>query len=233
MTVWAYGDSWTAGDQDSPQNSTSYLQILENERYKISYVAHFAKSINATLKNKAYPGSGNFPQLDLLLFDLHREKIKKNDIIIFGVTAASRDRANIAFDGQYPIGDHIKGGPSTLSKELFAENIWLNDHFMTLATLDKIKSVYGIRLYSVYAFSRPTDEHDKYFETLISDLSLMDVLCGEKYLSNNHPGHILSAIPQEFRHLFTDRGHPSPVGHRHLGDWLYNVHKKYEKSFHI
>jgi hypothetical protein len=70
MKVWAYGDSFVAGDQDIPEINNALESTMEYNRYNVSFVSHLAKQLNVPLINRGISGCSNFVQLDKLFLDV-------------------------------------------------------------------------------------------------------------------------------------------------------------------
>jgi hypothetical protein len=66
MKLWAYGDSFVAGDQDIPGRVDAIPENMEYNRYNVSFASVLAKQLNVTLINRAISGCSNFVQLDQL-----------------------------------------------------------------------------------------------------------------------------------------------------------------------
>ena len=52
MKIWAYGDSFVAGDQDIPDRVDAIEEHTEYNRYNVSFASHLAKQLNVPLINK-------------------------------------------------------------------------------------------------------------------------------------------------------------------------------------
>ena len=93
IKIWAYGDSFVAGDQDDPKRIDAIPEIMEYNRYNVSFAAHLAKNLGIDIINRAISGCSNFVQLDKLFKDA--ASIAQDDIVIFGISSPLRDRFQI------------------------------------------------------------------------------------------------------------------------------------------
>lgn len=218
MKIWAYGDSFTAGDQDVPQSHSNYLEISKKEKYEISYVAQLAKLFASELENKAKPGSGNFPQLDLLIQDL--SNIEDEDLVIFGITTSTRDRGNIITRGDNPLLSP-SWGHSTIHPDIELNRIWENDQLITISVLDKIAEMGKFKLIYFYVFHKTIEDYDYCSNNLLFKETLVDVLTDFKFVGYGNPGHKYDMIPEEYKKYFTEKYHPSPEGHIKFAKWAH------------
>lgn len=233
MKLWAYGDSFVAGDQDIPGRIDAISEHTEYNRYNISFASHLAKKLNAELINRAISGCGNYPQLDKLLLDI--ENIKTNDIVIFGLTTTWRDRYSLPSNCPQVVSP--TRGPSMLHRDLLY-NEKLNklptfDLFYILSVLEKIEHLFNFPIIKFNAF------HDVQTEADSIDKKLFQF---KNFIGLNVPGNTLIDLllnrwgdptprivdhsqwmpPKEYRHLFTDKSHPSIEGHKFIAEWMHN-----------
>ena len=123
-TIHAFGDSFVAADQDERHDDLEYREYL---KYNVSFAALIAEHLNVPLVNCAEYGSGNYPQIDRLILNLQNEKIKSDDIVLFGFTSSIRGRS------------------------ASVKNPWL--HFFTTMLILFIMAT--VTLYGVYLYTRP------------------------------------------------------------------------------
>lgn len=235
MRIWAYGDSFVAGDQDIPGRIDAIEEHMQFNRYNISFVSHLAKSIGVELINRAVSGSGNFPQIDKLLFDSQR--FDKQDIILFGITSTWRDR--LSLPNRYPAILEKNRGPFLLDLELYeSENfnlIPIIDLMYITSILENIENKLGIRIFKFNCFHNVFIESNDYFKTYFNpknyinfeqpDNTLTDVLLDFYNNINSNHDHSKVKIPKNYKRFFTSKNHPSELGHRKLADWFFNYFK--------
>jgi hypothetical protein len=238
MKIWAYGDSFVAGDQDIPGKVNAVPEIMEYNRYNVSFAVHLAKKLNAELINRGISGCSNFVQLDKLLLDA--PNIAANDIVLFGLTTPWRDRFMLPHE--CPTFFKDTRGPSMLNRELITENfpifkIPTIDLFYVLSVIEKIESNFNIKVVKFNAF------HDSIIESTYIDKKLFKF---NNFIGLNTPGNTLldmltdnwgNAIkrisdhskwtpPEKYKHLFTEQSHPSIEGHKRIAEWLETELKK-------
>lgn len=232
MTLWAYGDSFVAGDQDIPGVVNAIESTMEYNRYNVSFAAHLARKLNVDLINRGISGCSNFVQLDKLFLDA--PSIKKDDIVLFGLTTAYRDR----FTMPLVCPEYLKDtrGPALIHRELVSENrnfkkIPTIDLFYVLSVIEKIESIFGITVIKFNLFhdvisesseiDKPTFKFKNFIGLDTPGNTLLDVL-------TNNWGNDISRIsdhskwipPNEYSHLFTTQSHPSIEGHKKIAEWL-------------
>ena len=115
MTIWAYGDSFVAGDQDEKDKNNADISVMEYNRYNVSFVSHLSNMLEIDLVNRAVSGSGNFPQIDKLLVD--SKKFKDSDIVLFGITSTWRDRFSLPHHFPEILNKNI--GPFLIDMDLY------------------------------------------------------------------------------------------------------------------
>jgi hypothetical protein len=237
MKMWAYGDSFVAGDQDIPGRVDAIKEHTEYNRYNVSFASHFAKKLNIPLINRGISGCSNFVQLDKLWLDA--PSIEPTDVVIFGITTSWRDRYTLPST----VPQYFKDtrGPAILNRELLGndqeERIAIIDLFYILSVIEKIETLFNIKIVKFNLF------HDVVKESSIEDLkffkfdrfiglhtngnTLLDVL-------TDNWGNPISRIsdhskwipPVEYKHLFTRNSHPNVEGHKKIAVWLENELKK-------
>ena len=240
--LYAFGDSFVAGDQDenSVLQTTCWGNELERVRYEISFISHVAKFLNVPLKNCAIPGSGNIPQLDILTEKVLSGQIKKGDKIFFGFTTFYRDRA--ALDPVRILNPNR--GPCFADREIFRNNRLLIEYFdycYILSILEKIKNLYEIDIRCINLVDKTYYRHVfpqyKDFHNSFSDNKFF-ITCDYPYNNTlihiltdtwgtpdcvfhlQHANHEVVNIPLECAHLFTPHWHPSIEGHKKIAKWL-------------
>lgn len=232
MKIWAYGDSFVAGDQDDPKRIDAIPEIMEYNRYNVSFAAHLAKSLEIDITNRAISGCSNFVQLDRLFKDA--KFIAKDDIVIFGVSSPLRDRFQIPLN--YPEFVKDTRGPTLGDRDLFAKKnihrVPIVDMFYLLSTIEKIEQLYNIKIIKINAFHNfmedcPLEEKHKFqFENFLGlhdpNNTLLDVLIdnwlGTQMLATND--HNKWSPPEEYKIYFTRKSHPSVEGHKKIALWL-------------
>jgi hypothetical protein len=231
--IWAYGDSFVAGDQDIPGRVDAILENMEYNRYQISFVSQLAKSLDRQLINRAISGCGNFVQLDKLLMD--SPNINKGDLIIFGLTTTYRDR--FVLPHMCPESISPTRGPTLLHRDLIfneqLNKIAVIDLFYILSVIEKIENLFGFKVIKFNLF------HDVLSEATEEDLKLFKF---ENFIGLNTPGNTIIDFlvdnwgvpekriidhskwkpPTEYSHLFTKKSHPSLEGHKLIAKWLEN-----------
>jgi hypothetical protein len=232
IRIWAYGDSFVAGDQDIPGRVDAIEEHTHYNRYNVSFVSQLAKKLNVELINRGISGCSNLVQLDKLFLDA--PNIKSNDIVIFGLTTAWRDRFTIPYVGKEYLKD--TRGPSLIHRELVSkehrlEKVATIDLFYVLSVIEKIEEIFNIKIVKFNLFHdsiAESTEQDKQifkFKNFIGlendGNTLLDVL-------TNNWGNKISRIsdhskwkpPVEYKHLFTAKSHPNLEGHKKIADWL-------------
>lgn len=231
MKIYAYGDSFVAGDQDIPGRVDAIDENTEYNRYNVSFASVLAKKLGIELINRAISGCSNFVQVDQLWVD--SENIQPDDIVLFGFSTPWRDRFIIPYDHK-SILDKLRG-PRILNWNTFKydnERIAVADFFYTLSIIEKLEEVYNFKVIKFNNF------HD----VLVKDAYKKDLI---KFKFNNFiglhtPGNTLldvltdnwgnptprisdhsQWIPEVNKHLFTHRSHPNIAGHIKIAEWLH------------
>lgn len=239
MKLFAFGDSFVHGDQDDlnysfeqTKNCQDVPYLWEFLRYNVSFSAHIAKALNIELLNYAVPGSGNYPQIDNLTNLLFENKIKSDDIVLFGITTCIRDRLTV-FDHNRV--QTVKRGPAIISKTLFdnVEKIIKFDLLYVNAILEGLEKYYNVRIIKFNIFDKfhywhLPSHHDKNFIGYsYTNNTLVDILLDNFGLDNTRyniadPSNM--EIPAQYQKYFTPRRHPSSEGHKKIALWfLENV----------
>lgn len=240
-TLYAFGDSFTLGDQDDfleeskfPQShQMPYDERIEFLKYNVSFASHIAKEIGVNLKNFAVRGSGNFPQLDKLWVNITKKNISKDDLVFFGFSSWSRDRLSIADHKRVYSFDF---GPCMIDKELFKNHelhkIQIIDLYQILSSLKSFQAAVGFKLICLQMFDALEDTKD--YSDLFSQFNFyikggmvgftsIDILNDTwskniKYESN----HVEFNPPRQYKELYTSNKHPSILGHKKISDFLLN-----------
>jgi hypothetical protein len=227
--LWAYGDSFIAGDQDLKGIDNADPNVIHYNRYNVSFVAHLAKKLDRDPINRAVPGCGNYPQLDLLMLDV--KNIHKEDTVIFSFTTLWRDRFMLPI--KYNIFDN-NSAPAFLDQSLNEDqkNIPIVDFFYINSILKNVELTYGFKIIKFFAFHDSNqDEHSIQFKKFDFERfiglnqtgnTLLDVLTDN--WGNPVPrisDHSKWIPPKEYQKYFTSKAHPSIEGHKKIADWLY------------
>jgi hypothetical protein len=231
MTIWAYGDSFVAGDQDIPGRIDAIEENMEFNRYNISFAHHLANSLDTPLINRAISGCSNFVQLDKLWLDF--KNFKKNDIVLFGITTAWRDRFLIPYECPSLLKKTV--GPKIINRELIEDKnftkIPIIDLFYLLSVIEKLEKNLDIKIIKFNLFhdvlleaSAEEKEIFKFSNFIglgIQGNTLIDVLT-DNWGKFNHriSDHSKWTPPKKFRHLFTAKSHPNAEGHKIISQWL-------------
>ena len=230
MKVWAYGDSFVAGDQDIPEINNALESIMEYNRYNVSFVSHLARQLSVDLINRGISGCSNFVQLDKLFLDA--PSIKKDDIVLFGLTTAWRDRVTMP----YTCPEYLKDirGPALIHRELVSgkhdlKKIATIDLFYVLSVIEKIELLFNIKVIKFNLFHDALSEASEFDKTLFKFENFigLDILTdnwGNKI--NRIADHSKWKPPVEYKHLFTQNSHPNIEGHKKIAVWLENELKK-------
>jgi hypothetical protein len=240
--LYAFGDSFVAGCQDEDSTEkTCAGEELDRVRYNVSFISYVANFLKISLKNFAVPGSGNFPQLDLLVQKILLGEIKEGDKIFFGITTFWRDRVSL---DPVPILNQHRG-PCFADRETFKnkrEIIEYLDYCYVLCVLDKIKNFYNVDIRCINAFDNTYYQHVfpqfKDFHNSFSDNKFF-ITCDYPYNNTlvhiltdtwgtpsanqlQHANHNVLNIPKKYEYLFTPHRHPSVAGHKKIANWLIN-----------
>ena len=233
IKIWAYGDSFVAGDQDDPKRIDAIPEIMEYNRYNFSFAAHLAKNLGIDIINRAISGCSNFVQLDKLFKDA--ASIAQDDIVIFGISSPLRDRFQIPLN--YPEFVKDTRGPTLGDRDLFSKKnihcVPTVDMFYLLSSIEKIEKLYNIKIIKINAFHNfmedcPLEENHKFqFANYLGlnkpNNTLLDVLIdnwlGTKKLATKD--HNKWTPPEEYKIYFTRKSHPSAEGHKKIAIWMY------------
>jgi len=233
MKIWAYGDSFVAGDQDDPARIDALPEIMEYNRYNISFASVLANRLNVKLINRGISGCSNLVQLDKLFKDA--PNIDPKDIVIFVLTSSLRDRFQIPLHYKEFVKD--SRGPTLGDRTLFKSSnmyeIPTADIFYVLSTIEKIENLHNIKIVKINAFHNfmdncPNEERYKFqFKNFLGlhskNNTILDIL-SDNWLSDNHnktEDHNKWTPPVEYQKYFTKKSHPSVEGHKKLSDWFY------------
>lgn len=238
MTIWAYGDSFVAGDQDIPGRIDAILENMEYNRYNVSFASVLAKELDVKLINRGISGCSNFVQLDKLFLDA--PSIKKDDIVLFGLTTAWRDRFMIPHLTPEFLKDTL--GPALIHRELVSgkhdvKKIATIDLFYVMSIIEKIELLFNIKVIKFNLFHDVLSESAEFDKTLFKfenfiglethGNTLLDVLTdnwGNKI--SRISDHSKWKPPTEYKHLFTQNSHPNIEGHKKIAVWLEAELKK-------
>lgn len=242
MKIVAYGDSFVMGDQDDfahdskkkPLHNMGYDERVEYLRYNVSFTGLLAKHLNLISINRAERGSGNYPQLDKLYFDVENNIVEKDDVVLFGITTVTRDRISLgefkrAVSGEY--------GESMIDRKLIqnhvTDKIGEIDLFYILSILDSLSKKYSFNLLVFNLFDIPLFHlpvipdrfnFDNYLGWNIKGNSLIDIINDTWGKTNYHPYHTELLIPPGYENYYTEKKHPSVEGHKKISEWfLKNV----------
>jgi hypothetical protein len=234
MTLHAFGDSFVFGDQDEAGLSLSncppeYPEYLKNE---ISFVSHIARHLNLPLNNHARSGSGCFPQLDKLTMALTNDEIVPGDLVLFGITAMSRERASCIYHSKAISNDW---GESIVDRELLLNGelhqLLELDYFYILCILDKLRDKFGVKILAFNLFDTPLDHLTKkkcdlfIFADFVGGCTgrgntLIDILNDTWGKPTTHCMHTLLQPPAGYENLYTPNRHPSIEGHQKIAKWF-------------
>lgn len=232
MKIWAYGDSFVAGDQDIPGRVDAIEENTEYNRYNVSFAAHLSKKLNVELINRGISGCSNFVQLDKLLLDIN--EISQDDIVLFGITTPWRDR--FVLPNVCPVLFKDTRGPSILNRELVygqydISKVAVLDLFYILSTIQKLEEIYNIRIVKFNLFHDVILEASEIDQRLfvfndfiglgVPGNTLLDLLTDNwgnpiKRISD----HSKWQPPNEFTNLFTRCSHPNIEGHKKIASWI-------------
>jgi hypothetical protein len=231
MKIWAYGDSFVAGDQDIPGRVDAILENMEYNRYNVSFASVLANKLNSELINRAISGCSNFVQLDKLWLDCI--DISPDDLVLFGITTPMRDRFMIPHVA--PEFLRKTRGPGLINRSLLTDHpdtrICVIDTFYTLSVIEKIEKLYNLNIIKFNLFHNPLQD------VLAEDLKKFNF---DKFIGLNTPGNTLLDVltdnwgnpiprisdhskwkPEVNSHLFTQNSHPNIEGHKKIAQWLY------------
>jgi hypothetical protein len=231
MKIYAYGDSFVAGDQDIPGRVDAIPEHTEYNRYNISFASVLAKKLNVKLINRAISGCSNFVQLDQLWMDCGN--ISPDDLVLFGITTPLRDRFMIP----HLAPEFLKEtrGPGLVNRSLLNDNsnvrVSIADTFYTLSVLEKIEKMYNLNIIKFNLFHNPLQDASE------EDLKKFNF---DKFIGLNTPGNTLLDLltdnwsnpiprisdhskwkPEINGHLFTRNSHPNIEGHKKISEWLW------------
>lgn len=232
MKIYAYGDSFVAGDQDIPGRVDAIQEHMEFNRYNISFASVLAKKLGAELINRGISGCSNFVQLDQLWVD--SEQIQPDDLVIFGFSTPWRDRFVIPYEHKSITAPNR--GPSILNAKLFENNtlrIPTVDFFYTLSVIEKLEAIHGFKVIKFNSFHNvftdpisPADLNKFKFDRFIGlhtpGNTLLDVLTDNWGNPVPRISDHSKWIPEVNKHLFTAKSHPNVQGHIVIAEWLHS-----------
>jgi hypothetical protein len=230
MKIWAYGDSFVAGDQDIPGRVDAVLENTEYNRYNVSFASVLAKELGVPLINRAISGCSNFVQLDQLWMD--SAAILPDDLVLVGLTTPWRDRFMIPHFAPEFIKD--TRGPGLVDRTLLnghpRSRVALVDFFYTLSVIEKIEKIHTLNIIKFNLF------HNALQDASEEDLKKFNF---NKFIGLNTPGNTLldvltdnwgnsiprisdhsKWVPEVNSHLFTRNSHPNIEGHKKIATWL-------------
>jgi len=228
MKIWAYGDSFTAGDQDGPVGGSDLKELRKN-RYEISWAAQLSQILKCELTNRAVPGSSNFPQIDNLISDL--PNIQQDDLVFFGITSSLRERAYLPIRVSKFYNNLIKKERYSLGGQWLVETSKLNDtkhlettdFLFTVAMLEKLEQIHNIRIIKFNAFAEMQCPSAKHFignnvpgNTLLHLVTDNWGIAGiDLFNAHNYPETV--KINSK---LLTKKYHPNYQGHTKIAEWI-------------
>ncbi len=239
MKLVAYGDSFVMGDQDDfvhevkrPTHSMGYDERTEYLRYNVSFPSLISKHFKISCINRAERGSGNYPQLDKLYFDLESGIINSGDLILFGITTVTRDRISLGNFKRVTSTDH---GECLIDRKMInsynTDKIGEIDLFYILSILQTLSKCYSVNIISFNIFDIPLSHleivparfnFENYIGWNIKGNSLIDILNDTWGESKYHPYHTDLKIPQGYENYYTIKKHPSIDGHKKISNWFIN-----------
>lgn len=232
--IHAFGDSFVVGDQDDFLHETEEAghDMQFNERlhylmYNVSFAALIAKELNEEFTNHAIRGSGNYPQIDILMQKILDGTITKKDTVLFGITTLVRDRQQLlAFENVTSYGR----GPCMIDRELIPnkiEDIALLDHFYILSILENISAIYDVKIIKFYLFdnariSKNTVDFipSNFVGFSESGTTLIDILNDTWDTGDKVGYHDCIDIPPGYEDMYTKYKHPSIKGHKKIANWF-------------
>jgi hypothetical protein len=236
MTIWAYGDSFVAGDQDEKDKNNADISVMEYNRYNVSFVSHLSNMLEIDLVNRAVSGSGNFPQIDKLLVD--SKKFKDSDIVLFGITSTWRDRFSLPHHFPEILNKNI--GPFLIDMDLYKSKNFNTipsiDLFHIISILDSIEIKLNVKILKFNCFHDVYIETEEYYKKFFSPNNyigfgkkgntLTDILLDSwDEESNSNLDHTTLKIAKNYKRFFTCKNHPNTLGHQKIADWFYNYFK--------
>jgi hypothetical protein len=230
MKIWAYGDSFTAGDQDLPDHGDSDLNVLKRNRYEVSWAAQLAKILDCELTNRAVPGTSNFPQIDMLVSDL--PNINTNDLIFFGITSPLRERFWLAerakkFFIRLRRKEQVSLGGQWLvetNKIHDIDHLNYTDFLFTVAMLEKLEQLHNIKIIKFNAFIDMQCNVKNFIGHNTPGNSLLHLITGNwgKKNVNLTKAHVNSNNNyKDYGHLVTSKLHPNFKGHTKIAEWMH------------
>lgn len=210
MKLYAFGDSFVAGDQDLENQNFDYL------KYNVSFVSLIAKKWNIDLVNCAEPGTSNYAQLDLLTHKLKEKQITSNDIVLFGITSTSRDRTSLLTADNKHI-SVINQGVVGDQWELLCEI----DQIYVLSILDKLSELYQVRILKFNLFYNALPAGELLFNDYYNKGTLVDIINDTWDKNLTYPiYHGNLNVPANYKKYYTKNLHPSVEGHQKIADWI-------------
>jgi len=231
MKIWAYGDSFVAGDQDILGRIDAIPANMEYNRYNVSFASILSKELNVELTNRAISGCSNFVQLDQLFMD--SENISPGDLVLFGFSSPWRDRWSIPTYGP----DFLKStkGPSLVDRTLIkseTHRVGIVDFFYTLSVLTRLQATYNFKVVAFNSFhnvlkNASNEDIVKFnFDNFVGikepGNTLLNVLSDTWGDNDGIDDHTVWIPPLGLEYLFTKQKHPSIEGHKKIAKWLYN-----------
>jgi len=230
MKIYAYGDSFVAGDQDIPERVDAIPENMEYNRYNVSFASVLAKELGVELINRGISGCSNFVQLDQLFID--SEQISSNDLVLFGFSSPWRDRWTIPTYGP----DFLKPtkGPALVDRNLIkskTHRVGVVDFFYTLSVIKQLQEIYKFRVVAFNSFHNVLKDasvkdlekfnFDNFVGIKDSGNTLLNVLSNTWGENDGIDDHTVWTPPVGLEYLFTRNKHPSIEGHKKIAHWLY------------
>lgn len=230
MKIWAYGDSFTAGDQDIPRQGDSELNVLKKNRYEVSWAAQLSKMLNCDLKNRAVSGTSNFPQIDMLVADL--PNINTDDLVFFGITSPLRERIRLAdrakkFFTRLQHKEKVALGGQWLvetNKIHDIKHLEYTDFLFTVAMLEKIEQLHNIKIIKFNAFIDVQCDVKNFIGHDTPGNSLLHLVTGNwgKENINLAQAHVnANNNYKDYGNLVTSKLHPNFKGHTKIAEWMH------------
>ncbi len=229
MKIWAYGDSFVAGDQDIPGRIDAIPENMEYNRYNISFASVLAKERGVELINRGISGCSNFVQLDQLYIDSNT--ISHDDMVLFGITSPWRDRWSIPHQGP----DFLKPsrGPALVDRTLInseTHRVGVVDFFYTLSVIKQLQEIHKFKVVAFNLFHNvlqdaAVEDLEKFnFDNFIGlkekGNTVLNVLADSWGEQDGNHNHCAWTPPVRLEHLFTVNRHPSAEGHKKIAKWL-------------
>lgn len=232
--IHAFGDSFVVGDQDDflhesevVNHNMEYNDRLYYLMYNVSFAALIAKEIGQEFTNHAQRGSGNYPQLDILMQKILDGTITKDDTVLFGITTMCRDRQSLV---EFEKVASNAWGPCMIDRDLIysdIDKVALLDQFYVLTVLETISIIYDVKIIKFYLFDTlriPKNIINFMPSNFVgfnkSGATLIDIL-NDTWGSGEDMGyHSEITIPLGYENMYSSGKHPSIDGHKKIARWF-------------